>query len=110
MHTVSTDIKSDVKHAVKEVEQQKEVVLTRSPKLKKKNGKGKRIEVKDGDTLYGIARKHNVCFLLHLSSRTSSNVCILFRAAQPHPLNPIFSLSITNSLITSWSFVFENTK
>jgi hypothetical protein len=60
IHTVSTDIKQDVEHAVKEVEQQKEVVLTRSPKIKKKNGKGKRIEVKDGDTLYGIARKHNV--------------------------------------------------
>jgi len=48
--------------------EEKAVVFTgiKSSKSGKKKAKGKKVQVKDGDTLWGIARKHNVCFLLRL--------------------------------------------
>lgn len=55
------DVKLPLEHEVKEVEE-KAVVFTgnKSSKSRKKKAKGKKVQVKDGDTLWGIARKHNV--------------------------------------------------
>lgn len=59
--TLSKEVKLAVEREVKEGEEKAVISAgTKSTKTGKKKAKGKKVQVKDGDTLWGIARKHNV--------------------------------------------------
>ena len=70
---MSKDVEQKAVGVADDVEQKEKDVmgtLTKTSYFGNKKLKGKKIEVKDGDTLWGIARKFNVstlCFLIFLS-------------------------------------------